>query len=143
MSHKQVNDILGTLHLTEAVRTRCASLSGGERKRLSIALEMIDNRSVLYCDEPTSGLDSSAAAYTIRMLQQLSHKGRTVVCTIHQPSAALYEMFDSIFVLSAGRCIYRGSAPRTVPFLAELGLNCPRYHNPADFRKSLIRKNYN
>lgn len=123
------------MHLNETLGTRCSSLSGGERKRLSIALEMIDDRPVLYCDEPTSGLDSSAAAYTIHMLRTLSQdEGRTVVCTIHQPSASIYEMFDSVYVLATGRCIYRGSAPETVPYLsAELGLDCPRYHNPADF----------
>ena len=80
-----------------------------------------------------SGLDSSSSAYTIRLLQGLAAEGRTIVCTIHQPSATIFEMFDHIFVLAEGNCVYQGSALNTVPYLSSVGLHCPHYHNAADY----------
>lgn len=72
------------------------------------------------------------------MLHNLSLEGRTIVCTIHQPSAAIYEMFDQVYVLAQGQCVYRGASGATLAYLAENGLQCPMYHSLADFRKFLI-----
>ncbi|KAJ2949989.1 hypothetical protein O0L34_g11322 [Tuta absoluta] len=128
-----IRDILETLGLSTTEQTRCGNLSGGQRKRLSIAVELIDNPPVLYLDEPTTGLDSLSSVQCIEMLRNLARSGRTVVCTIHQPSASLYMMFDQVYILAEGMCVYHGSASNTVPYFANIGFQCPKYHNPADY----------
>lgn len=67
------------------------------------------------------------------MLHNLSREGRTIICTIHQPSAAIYEMFDQVYVLAQGHCVYKGAAANTLSYLGENGLQCPLYHSMADF----------
>lgn len=132
----KIDMILDSLHLLHTKRTYCGTLSGGQRKRLSIALELLDNRPILFLDEPTTGLDSLSATHCVRLLHNLAHEGRTIVCTIHQPAGTVFEMFDQVYVLAGGRSIYQGSAENTVAFLSSNGLHCPQYHNSADYRKN-------
>lgn len=108
-------------------------MSGGEQKRLMIALEIIDDPSILFLDEPTTGLDSVSSTQCILMLKNLAKEGKTVICTIHTPSATIFNMFDHIYALAEGSCIYSGSSTNLVPFLRELDLICPETFNPADF----------
>ncbi|XP_057322848.1 ATP-binding cassette subfamily G member 4-like [Microplitis mediator] len=137
-----IDDILETLDLTKTKETRCDRLSGGQRKRLSIALELIDNPPIMFLDEPTTGLDSSSTLQCIAMLRNLANDGRTIVCTIHQPSAAIYEMFDHIYLLADGYCMYQGAPSNTINYLGNLGLHCPKYHNPADYMIEVVSKEY-
>jgi ABC-type multidrug transport system ATPase subunit len=119
-------------------------VSGGERKRVSIGLEMLVNPSLLLLDEPTSGLDSTTASKIIGTLKRMSVQGRrTVVVTIHQPSSRLYHMFDKVLLLSAdGSPIYYGRAPDALSYFASIGFTCSLSINPADLMLDLANGEY-
>ncbi|TYI31311.1 hypothetical protein ES332_A05G444200v1 [Gossypium tomentosum] len=84
-------------------------LSTEQRKRLTIAVELVANPSIIFMDEPTSGLDARAAAIVMRTVRNTVDTGRTVVCTIHQPSIDIFEAFDELFLMKrGGQVIYAG-----------------------------------
>ncbi|KAL2644833.1 hypothetical protein R1flu_012420 [Riccia fluitans] len=85
-------------------------LSGGEKRRVSIALEILTRPRVLFLDEPTSGLDSASAFFVITTLRNLARDGRTVIASIHQPSSEVFELFDMLCLLSNGKTVYFGEA---------------------------------
>ncbi|XP_063221193.1 ATP-binding cassette subfamily G member 4 [Bacillus rossius redtenbacheri] len=130
---REITEILTMLGMAESLDTRTEMLSGGQKKRLSVALEMINNPPTFFLDEPTSGLDNVSAKYCLGMLRMLSRQGRTVVCTVHQPSALLFQLFDSVYVVAEGRCVYQGTTQGLVSFLAAAGMTCPTHYNPADY----------
>ncbi|XP_014472212.1 PREDICTED: ATP-binding cassette sub-family G member 4 isoform X2 [Dinoponera quadriceps] len=134
--------ILETLSLSQTKETRVSRLSGGQRKRLSIALEIIDNPPVMFLDEPTTGLDSMSSHQCVSVLKTLARAGRTIICTIHQPSAAIYQMFDHIYLLVDGHCMYHSSPNDTIEYFAQQGLQCPQYHNPADYMLEVVTREY-
>lgn len=83
------------------------------------------------------GLDDLSCSQCVSLLKQLAAGGRTVICSIHTPSAKLFSMFDNVYVISFGQCTYQGYGPDVVPYLSSIGITCPTHYNPADFSKFL------
>ncbi|GAA5855415.1 hypothetical protein JCM9279_006475 [Rhodotorula babjevae] len=114
-------------------------ISGGERRRVSIALELVAQPAVLILDEPTSGLDSTSALRILRELKALTtppapQRPTTVLVTIHQPSSQLWHLFDDTLVLAQGGAqLYSGKAHDVAAWWEAKGLHCPDGWNPADF----------
>ena len=77
-------------------------LAPHERKRLTIGVELVSNAPIIFLDEPTSGLDARAAAIVMRVVKNVASTGRTIICTIHQPSAELFFLFDDLLLLARG-----------------------------------------
>lgn len=140
--HEKIERILKSLGMKDKLDTFVKNLSGGQQKRLTIAMELVDNPSILFLDEPTTGLDSSSSTQCIRLLKELAKEGKTVICTIHAPSALMFDLFDRIYALADGQCIYQGSSRNLVPFLKEIGLICPPTFNPSDFLLEIATNDY-
>ena len=115
-------------------------LSGGERKRTSIGVELITNPSLIFLDEPTTGLDSTTALKILELLVQLAKSGRNVVSTIHQPNSEIFSRFDNLMLLVRGHIIYEGQAKDAVPYFASIGYPCPKLTNPADFFMKIMNE---
>lgn len=98
--------VIGNWHLR--------GISGGEKKRLSIALEILTKPLLLFLDEPTSGLDSASAFFVTQTLRNIARDGRTVISSIHQPSSEVFALFDDLFLLSGGETVYFGEAKLAV-----------------------------
>ncbi|RLN92146.1 hypothetical protein BBJ28_00019387, partial [Nothophytophthora sp. Chile5] len=135
---QRVNEVMEELGLMKCRDTLIGGItlrgiSGGERKRLSFATEILTNPSILFVDEPTSGLDSFMAETVTRQLQQIARDGRTVIATIHQPSSELFALFDQLYLLSDGAPVYHGKALESVDYFASLGHPCPALMNPTDY----------
>lgn len=108
-------------------------ISGGEKKRLSIALEILTKPTLLFLDEPTSGLDSASAFFVVQALRSVARDGRrTVVSSIHQPSSEVFALFDDLFLLSGGETVFFGEAKSAIEFFADAGVPCPSRRNPSD-----------
>lgn len=108
-------------------------ISGGERKRTSIGVELITNPSIIFLDEPTTGLDSTTALQVILLLKKLANKGKTVISTIHQPSSELFCEFDRLMLMVDGRCIYQGIAQEAYDHFEAQGYKCPQLMNASEF----------
>ncbi|KAB2630225.1 ABC transporter G family member 11 [Pyrus ussuriensis x Pyrus communis] len=116
--------VIGNWHLR--------GISGGEKRRVSIALEILTRPRLLFLDEPTSGLDSASAFFVTQTLRALARDGRTVIASIHQPSSEVFELFDQLCLLSSGKSVYFGQAADAYEFFAQAGFPCPALRNPSD-----------
>ncbi|XP_045534522.1 ATP-binding cassette sub-family G member 4-like [Papilio machaon] len=121
------------LGIRDVFNTRAGRLSGGERKRLTIACELLTDPQIMLLDEPTSGLDSVSSLSVTKALQAVARTGRTVACVIHQPSSQLFSSADDVMLLANGRTLYAGSIEDLPNTLKTAGLFCPRYYNMADY----------
>ncbi|KAF3322349.1 ABC transporter G family member 11-like protein [Carex littledalei] len=107
-------------------------VSGGEKRRVSIALEILMRPRLLFLDEPTSGLDSASAFFVTQTLRALARDGRTVIASVHQPSSEVFELFDHLYLLSGGKSVYFGQASEACEFFDQAGFPCPPLRNPSD-----------
>uniref|UniRef100_A0A1B0ESG4 ABC transporter domain-containing protein n=2 Tax=Lutzomyia longipalpis TaxID=7200 RepID=A0A1B0ESG4_LUTLO len=139
-----IDELIQRSGLTMCTNTRIGHagdgkvLSGGEKKRLAFATELITKPNILFCDEPTTGLDSFSARYIVRTLQDLARQGTAIICTIHQPSSELFSMFHEVMLLTEGRVAFMGPPRDALAFFAEHGHQCPDNYNPADFMIGLL-----
>ncbi|AAS52871.1 AER190Wp [Eremothecium gossypii ATCC 10895] len=109
-------------------------ISGGEKRRVSIACELVTSPLILFLDEPTSGLDSNNANNVIECLVRLaSQYRRTLVLSIHQPRSNIFRLFDNLVLLNEGEMVYSGPITRVNDFLRNTGFNCPSDYNIADY----------
>ncbi|XP_017980768.1 PREDICTED: ABC transporter G family member 22 isoform X1 [Theobroma cacao] len=116
-------------------------ISGGERKRVCIANEILLNPSLLFLDEPTSGLDSTTALQIVQMLHNIAQSGTAVVTTIHQPSSRLFSKFDKLILLGKGSSLYYGKASEAMLYFSSIGCSPLIAMNPAEFLIDLANGN--
>ncbi|XP_029414478.1 ATP-binding cassette sub-family G member 8 isoform X2 [Nannospalax galili] len=135
---KRVEDVIAELRLRQCANTRVGNtyvrgVSGGERRRVSIGVQLLWNPGILILDEPTSGLDSFTAHNLVRTLSRLAKGNRLVLISLHQPRSDIFRLFDLVLLMTSGTPIYLGAAQHMVHYFTEIGHPCPRYSNPADF----------
>lgn len=140
-------DIINQLNLSKVMDTIVGDylnkgLSGGEKKRLSIGLELISQPKLILLDEPTSGLDSFQALSVINTLEELTRDGITIIMSIHQPSSNIMNLIHSIILISEGHTVYCGPTDRAQTYFSDIGFEMKDNFNPADFYLDLIAVNY-
>lgn len=137
---ERVIKVIEELGLTSCANTKVGSelfrgISGGERKRTGIGMELIIEPQVLFLDEPTTGLDAHTAVSVIKLLKKLSEtqEKRVIILSIHQPRYSIFSLFNSLTLLSRGQMIYHGPTQHILPYFETLGFTCGEHENPADF----------
>ncbi|KAH0731992.1 hypothetical protein KY289_003180 [Solanum tuberosum] len=144
---KQIADMtMKEMGLQDAMETRIGGwsgkgISGGQRRRVSICLEILTRPKLLFLDEPTSGLDSAASYYVMKTIARQC-QGRTIIASIHQPSTEVFSLFHSLCLLSSGRTVYFGPASAATEFFALSGYPCPTLQNPSDHFLKTINSDF-
>ncbi|KAM0723909.1 hypothetical protein Q7P37_000899 [Cladosporium fusiforme] len=122
----QSNNLIGT-----PIRK---GISGGQKRRVSVAAQLITSPKLLFLDEPTSGLDSAASFEVISFVKDIAKKHNLIViASIHQPSTSTFAMFDKLLLLSQGGTAYSGPVSEVQPYFDSCGFPIPLYMNPAEF----------
>ena len=135
---RNVQNVILELGLKECADTRIGNnvhkgCSGGEKRRTSLAVQMLSNPSVLFCDEVTTGLDAATAFQLVATLKALADKGRTIICSIHQPRSEIWQLFEHVVLLAKGSPLYSGRSMECLPYFEHLGYILPPFVNPAEF----------
>jgi ABC-type multidrug transport system ATPase subunit len=136
---KIVNELLESLGIAVCADVMIGSelikgVSGGQRKRTSVGVELITNPSLIFLDEPTSGLDSFSSFNCIKLLKSVAKDNNSVVlCTIHQPSSEVFFLFDQVIFMKEGRILYQGMTSNVVKHFTSCGYTCPSNYNPSDY----------
>lgn len=113
-------------------------VSGGERKRTAVGVELITNPNLIFLDEPTTGLDSFNATHVIELLKELTLSGRTVISIIHQPNSETFNLFDKLMLIAAGKTLYFNDSSKAVNYFKSIGYSCPSMTNPADYFMAIM-----
>ncbi|NXO61231.1 ABCG5 protein, partial [Phainopepla nitens] len=108
-------------------------ISGGDRRRVSVAAQLLQDPKVMLLDEPTTGLDCLTANQLVLLLSELAHRDRIVILTIHQPRSELFKLFDKIAIMSFGEMVFFGNPMEMITFFSVCGYSCPEQSNPFDF----------
>ena len=109
-------------------------ISGGQKRRLGVASQLVTSPSILFLDEPTSGLDSAASREVISYIRQVAKEHRIIViASIHQPSSATFALFDRFLLLSAGKTCFHGPTSETQAYFERIGQPIPHHYNPAEY----------
>ncbi|KFR09127.1 ATP-binding cassette sub-family G member 5, partial [Opisthocomus hoazin] len=135
---KKVDAVMAELSLSHIADKIIGSrtfvgISGGERRRVSIAAQLLQDPKVMLLDEPTTGLDCLTANQIVSLLSELAHRDRIVIITIHQPRSELFRLFDKIAVMSFGEMVFCGNPVEMITFFSNCGYSCPEQSNPFDF----------
>ncbi|XP_053244447.1 broad substrate specificity ATP-binding cassette transporter ABCG2-like isoform X5 [Podarcis raffonei] len=139
----KVDAVIQELGLQDCADTKIGTeflrgVSGGEKKRCSIGMELITSPSLIFLDEPTTGLDANTANAIMQLLHQLSRKGRTVIFSIHQPRYSIFRLFDHLTLMSKGEIIFAGAADEATTYFSSIGYQCEQFNNPLDFFLDVI-----
>lgn len=115
-----------SLGMREFLDTTLSVLSGGQRKKVALAVQLLNDPPILFCDEVTTGLDSYSATHIVNTLKRIARTGKIVICTIHQPASGVFDKFDEIVLLSNGRLAYQGPVPMINQLFQKFGsaYNC-------------------
>ncbi|KAF8117418.1 hypothetical protein N665_0011s0134 [Sinapis alba] len=142
---ERVEALIDQLGLRNAVNTRIGDeghrgVSGGERRRVSIGIDIIHDPIVLFLDEPTSGLDSTNAFMVVQVLKRIARSGSLVIMSIHQPSARILDLLDRLIILSRGKSVFNGSPASLPSFFSDFGHPIPERENITEFALDLVRE---
>ncbi|KAK6249818.1 ABC transporter-like [Theobroma cacao] len=142
---KRVTELLDQLGLESAAHTYIGDegrrgVSGGERRRVSIGIDIIHKPSLLFLDEPTSGLDSTSAYSVVEKVKEIARGGSIVLMTIHQPSYRIQLLLDRITVLARGRLVYMGSLASLPAHLSGFGRPVPDGENSLEYLLDVIKE---
>lgn len=115
-------------------------ISGGERKRTSIGLELISEPLLVFLDEPTTGLDSKSAENIVEICADMKSNGRTICSTLHQPNSYMFEQFDRIIILGSSKILYQGPKEGAIEFFKAVGHPVPSCTNPCEHFMEIINR---
>ncbi|CAF3820922.1 unnamed protein product, partial [Adineta steineri] len=141
----RVEEVIEDLGLTECADTRIGTefirgVSGGERKRTCIGMELVLAPKILFLDEPTTGLDATTAQIVMKILKRLSKSGRTIILSIHQPRFSIFNLFDQVVLMCKGKIVYNDSPENVLPYFRKQGFERDLNDNPADFLLDILLK---
>ncbi|XP_065906221.1 broad substrate specificity ATP-binding cassette transporter ABCG2-like isoform X2 [Dysidea avara] len=142
---RKVDLVIKELGLTAVADKKVGATEGiskRERKLTNIGMELVLDDGVVFLDEPTAGLDVSSALSLIRVLKRASKQNRVIILSIHQSQYSVYELFDTLTLLSNGYLVYHGPAGDTaLQYFKNLGYKCRQHDNPADFFLNVVVQN--